>query len=144
MRPSERQKRSLPQGKSVAKSLHLRVWTPDEVILDIEQVDWVNLELADGGSIGIRPGHAPLMAETLTAPVYFEDESGEHLLFLEAGILQIERTRVTVLTHGLANVEDSENQPDEDETRFDRLARALFAMLNAQPGDSVDVNDKEG
>ena len=144
MRPSEKQKRSLPQGKSVAESLHLRVWTPDEVILDIEQVNWVNLKLADGGSIGIRPGHAPLMAETLTAPVSFEDESGEHLLLLEAGILQIERTRVTVLTHGMANVDDSEDQPDEEETRFDRLARALYAMLNAQPGDSVDVNDKQG
>lgn len=144
MRPSEKQKRSLPQGKSVAKSLHLRVWTPDEVILDIEQVNWVNLELTDGGGIGIRPGHAPLMAETLTAPVYYEDESGKHLLFLEAGILQVERTRVTVLTNGLANVEDSEERPDEEETRFDRLARALFAMLNAQPGDSVDVNAKEG
>ena len=144
MRPSEKQKRSLPQGKSVAKSLRLRVWTPDEVILDIEHANWVNLELADGGSIGIRPGHAPLMAETLTAPVYYEDASGEHLLFLEAGIIQVERTGVTVLTNGLANVEDSEERPDEEETRFDRLARALFTMLNAQPGDSVDVNAKEG
>ena len=144
MRPSEKQKRSLPQGKTVAKSLHLRVWTPDEVILDIEHANWVNLELADGGSIGIRPGHAPLMAETLTAPVYYEDASGEHLLFLEAGIIQVERTGVTVLTNGLANVEDSEERPDEEETRFDRLARALFTMLNAQPGDSVDVNAKEG
>ena len=144
MRPSEKQKRSLPQGKTVAKSLHLRVWTPDEVILDIEHANWVNLELADGGSIGIRPGHAPLMAETLTAPVYYEDASGEHLLFLEAGIIQVERPGVTVLTNGLANVEDSEERPDEEETRFDRLARALFTMLNAQPGDSVDVNAKEG
>ena len=122
----------------MAESLHLRVWTPDEVILDIEQVDWVNLELADGGGIGIRPGHAPLMAETLTAPVRFADESGEHLLFLEVGILQIERTRVTVLTSGLANVEDTENQPEEEEIRFDRLTEALFTKLNAQPGDSVD------
>jgi len=128
----------------VAKSLRLRVWTPDEVILDIEHANWVNLELADGGSIGIRPGHAPLMAETLTAPVCYDDASGEHLLFLEAGILQVERTGVTVLTNGLANVEDSEERPDEEETRFDRLARALFTMLNAQPGDSVDVNAKEG
>ena len=144
MRPSEKQKRSLPRGKSVAESLHLRVCTPDEVILNNEQVNWVNLKLADRGSIGIRPGHAPLLAETLTAPVYFEDESGEHLLFLEAGILQIERTRVTVLTQGLANVEDAEEQPDEEETRFDRLARVLFTMLNAQPADSADVDDKQG
>ena len=128
----------------MAESLHLRVCTPDEVILNNEQVNWVNLKLADGGSIGIRPGHAPLLAETLTAPVYFEDESGEHLLFLEAGILQIERTRVTVLTQGLANIEDAEEQPDEEETRFDRLARVLFTMLNAQPADSADVDDKQG
>lgn len=127
----------------MAKSLHLRVWTPDEVILDIGQVNWANLELADGGSIGIRPGHAPLVAETLTAPMYFEDESGEHFLFLEAGILQIERNRVTVLTPGLANVEDSKDQPDKEDIRFDRLARTLFAMLNAKPADSMDANDKE-
>lgn len=144
MRPAKKQKRSLPQGRSVTKSLHLRVWTPSEIILDIEHANWVNLELADGGGIGIRPGHAPLMAETLTAPMYYKDESGEHLLFLEAGILNVERSRVTVLTNGLANVEDSEERPDEEETRFDRLARALFTMLSAQPVDSVDVNDKQG
>ena len=144
MRPSEKRRRSLPQGKSVAESLHLRVRTPDGVILDVEQVDWVNLELADGGSIGIRPGHAPLMAETLTAPVRFADESGEHRLFLEAGILHIERARVTVLTSGLVNVEDTENQPVEEEIRFDRLTKALFARLNAQPADSVDAYDREG
>lgn len=144
MGPSKKQKRSLPQGRPVTKSLHLRVWTPGEKILDIEQASWVNLELADGGGIGIRPGHAPLMAETLTAPVYYEDESGKHSLFLEAGILHVEPSSVTVLTNGLASVEDSEERPSEEETRFDRLARVLFTMLSAQPVDSVDVNDKQG
>jgi F0F1-type ATP synthase epsilon subunit len=124
--------------------LHLRVWTPSEIILDIEHANWANLELADGGGIGIRPGHAPLLAETLTAPMDYQDESGEHLLFLEAGILHIEPSSVTVLTNGLASVEDSEERPSEEETRFDRLARVLFTMLSAQPGDSVDVNEKQG
>jgi len=86
----------------VIKPLRLTVLTPVETVLDVEEVAWVQARLADGGGIGIYPGHAPLLAETVTAPLRYADESGEHALGLEAGILQVDREGVTIFTSGPA------------------------------------------
>jgi len=84
----------------VIKPLRLTVLTPVETVLDVEEVAWVQARLADGGGIGIYPGHAPLLAETVTAPLRYADGSGEHALGLEAGILQVDREGVTIFTSG--------------------------------------------
>jgi F-type H+-transporting ATPase subunit epsilon len=84
----------------VIKRLRLTVLTPAETLLDAEEVAWVQARLADGGGIGIYPGHAPLIAETVTAPLRYADPSGEHTLDLEGGILQVDRDGVTILTSG--------------------------------------------
>ena len=47
------------------------VLTPIKTLLDVEGVAWVQVRLADGGGIGIYPGHAPLLAETVTAPLRY-------------------------------------------------------------------------
>jgi F0F1-type ATP synthase epsilon subunit len=73
----------------------------------------VQARLADGGGIGIWPGHAPLIAETASAPLRYADETGEHSLSLKAGILHIEKTGVTVLTDGQAQVAPAEDAAGE-------------------------------
>ena len=78
------------------------VLTPIKTLLDVEGVAWVQVRLADGGGIGIYPGHAPLLAETVTAPLRYANGSGEHTLDLEAGILQVDGEGVTVFTSGPA------------------------------------------
>lgn len=124
--------------------LHLRVWTPGETLLDVADVRWVQAQLADGGGIGIRPGHAPLLAETVTAPLRYADQAGAQALDLEAGILQIERGRVTIFTSGLTqDPEISETSGALDRARFDRLARALLSTLRAQPGGVLDGEERE-
>ena len=82
----------------MTKSLRLTVLTPAETLLDVAEVAWVQVQLSDGGGIGIYPGHAPLLAETITAPLRYADGLGEHVLDLEAGILQVERGGVTIFT----------------------------------------------
>jgi F-type H+-transporting ATPase subunit epsilon len=84
----------------VIKRLRLAVLTPAETLLDAGEVAWVQARLADGGGIGIYPGHAPLIAETVTAPLRYADPSGEYTLDLEAGILQVDHDGVTILTSG--------------------------------------------
>jgi F0F1-type ATP synthase epsilon subunit len=123
------------------KPLNLTVLTPAEVLLDVADVAWAQVQLADGGGIGIWPGHAPLLAETVTAPLRYADAAGEHSLDLEAGILQIGRDGVTIFTSGLAG-DAAVQMPTEDErkVRFDRLARALLSTLGAQP----EVSGEEG
>jgi F0F1-type ATP synthase epsilon subunit len=123
------------------ESLRLTVLTPAETLLDVERVAWVQVQLADGGGIGIWPGHAPLLAETVAAPLRYADALGEHALDLEAGILQIERDGVTIFTSGLAGQAISARPPDEDQegARFDRLARALLTTLGAQPDEGLTL-----
>lgn len=88
----------------MTKSMNLRVWTLSEVILDAEYVYWVKLDLVDGG-IGIHPGHAPLVAETVQSHLRYGDEAGEHSMLLEAGLLHVDQNGVTISTSGLAEIE---------------------------------------
>ena len=130
------------------KPLHLTVLTPAETLLDAGQVEWIKLQLADGGGIGIWPGHAPLLAETVIAPLRYADAKGEHTLDLDAGILYIETDRVTIFTSGLAGKATSiaaisgtpSPTEDEQETHSDlkRLAGALLTTLGARPEEQTD------
>ena len=134
------------------KPLRLMVLTPAETLLDVAEVAWVQVQLSDGGGIGIYPGHAPLLAETVTAPLRYADELGEHALDLKAGILQVEGDGVTILTSGLAQTFEDfelsraalETLEVSDGARFDRLARALLTTLQAQPGEGPVLSGVEG
>jgi F0F1-type ATP synthase epsilon subunit len=128
----------------MSKPLRLTVLTPAETLLDVGEVAWVQACLADGGGIGIYPGHAPLLAETVTAPLRYADPSGEHTREVEAGILQVDGSGVTILTSGLVQTSEV-SQPSEvlEGTRFDRLAQALVSILEAQPGEVLDVDGEE-
>jgi F0F1-type ATP synthase epsilon subunit len=117
-------------------ALRLQVLTPAEALLDEEEVGWMQVLLADGGSMGIRPGHAPLLAETAAGSLQYgsRDDGGDgggRILNLEAGILRVERDRVTVFTGGLAQTFGAEYGLDTtDAENFDRLARALLSTLD--------------
>ena len=95
----------------MSELLRLTVLTPAETLLDVEEVAWAQIRLADGGGIGIYPGHAPLLAETVSAPLRYADRSGVHTLDLEAGILQVDRGGVTVLTSGVRQTSEDSDEP---------------------------------
>jgi F0F1-type ATP synthase epsilon subunit len=113
------------------KTLHLRVQSPAATLLDSD-VYWVDAQLADGGWIGIWPGHGALLAETIDAPMYYADEQGEHELDLQAGILEVSRHETLILTSGLIDDPrriERQQQPEEP-PRLGRLAQALVAALD--------------
>jgi F-type H+-transporting ATPase subunit epsilon len=117
------------------KPFRLTVMTPPQVLLEAEGVAWVQARLADGGPIGIYPGHAPLLAETAVAPLRYADTSGEHRINLGSGILQVSEENVMVFTGIVKPGEGLEPSPgSESDKHFDRLAQELLAKLNAQPG----------
>ena len=126
----------------MTKSMHLRVWTPGEVILDAECVYWVKLDLVDG-SIGIRPGHAPLLAETISAPLRYGDEAGEHSMILEAGLLHIDQNGVTISTSSLADTAPTDERRNGVEAHYSLLAQTLFTKLDAQSGQGVENDERE-
>ena len=88
--------------------------------------------LADGAGISIYPSHAPLLGETVAAPIRYADREGEHTLELEAGFLQVALDRVTIFS-GLNARGPNGQHLHQDATRFDRLARDLLAEPKTQP-----------
>ncbi len=118
----------------MAKLLHLEVLTPAAKLLDVAEAEWVHLRLADGTGLSVYPGHAPLLAETVTAPLRYADQSGEQTFNIEAGILQVEDNTVMIFTSGqLDAVEIGKPATVSAERRFERLAQELHARLEAEP-----------
>jgi F0F1-type ATP synthase epsilon subunit len=123
--------------------LHLRVLTPAETLLRVEAARWVYVRLADGAGISIHPGHAPLLAETITASLRYADASGEHGFDARAGILHIEGENVTVFTSGESEPAQARRPSTaSEERRFDRLARELRARLETE-GKNILERDRE-
>lgn len=118
----------------MSEPFRLMVLTPEQTLLDVQRVAWVQAQLADGGPIGVYPGHAPLLAETVAAPLRYQDPSGEHAIDLNAGILQVSGEGVTVF----ASIEASEAMEAPggatDDERFDRLAQELLTASDARSG----------
>jgi F0F1-type ATP synthase epsilon subunit len=85
----------------VARSLVLNILTPAGALVSGRSIGWLQARLADGGSIGIWPGHAALLAETVGGAVRFLDGSQQQSLDLQAGILHIDAGGATILTPGV-------------------------------------------
>jgi F0F1-type ATP synthase epsilon subunit len=120
------------------------VLTPAETLLQVEAARRVHVRLADGAGISIYPGHAPLLAETVTAPLRYADTSGEHRFDARAGIVQIEGNQVTVFTSGeWEPSEEPRAASAAEERRFDRLARELQARLEGEDGDILETDREE-
>jgi len=111
--------------------LRLRVMTPSSTVLDVRDVAWVRLRLADGGGIGIWPDHGPLLAESVSGRVVFADDAGEHSREVGSGILSIRDNEVTILTADATAAAKAPRDAGEggDAMRFRRLARALYQGL---------------
>jgi F0F1-type ATP synthase epsilon subunit len=125
----------------MSKSFHVTVLTPERALLETGGVIRVQAQLADDGPIGIYPGHAPLLAETVAAPLRYADGSGEHTLDLDAGILQVSEAGVTVFTNQTSEVWQTTEVSEGDE-HFDQLAQELLTNLSAQPDGVLDTEQQ--
>jgi F0F1-type ATP synthase epsilon subunit len=91
----------MKRSSRMNERLRLTVLTPVEALLEDVEVAWIKAQLAGGVPIGIWPGHASLLAETVPAPLRYAGADGEEHLALQAGILRIKPSgEVTVLTGG--------------------------------------------
>jgi F-type H+-transporting ATPase subunit epsilon len=108
--------------------LALRILTPAERLLEITDLRWIQVQLVDG-SLGILPGHAPLLAEMAGHELRYANDEGEHCISLEAGILQIRGDTVTVFTGSAVGQEASETPEREEAVSFSRLTGTLLKAL---------------
>ena len=119
--------------------LSLRILTPEGAIFEKDDLVSVRVLLVDGGSIGIRSGHAPLIAETVRGSVDFRTKTDQDGIELFPGVLDIRQNVVTILTAGL--VSGIPESPEESEKiEFDRLMATLARQLEL--GDETNINEK--
>jgi len=119
----------------VPDTTRLTVITPAETLREVEDVAWVRLRLADGTGLTVYPGHAPLLAETIAAPIRYAAHGNEHALNAEAGILRVDRGAITVFTSGEADLEATGPAAvSSQEREFKRMARELRESLGQESG----------
>jgi F0F1-type ATP synthase epsilon subunit len=112
---------------TVAELLRLRVWSPAESLVDVQDVLWVHVELSQVRPLTIWPGHAPLLAETAGEGLRYADEAGTHMVVLPPGMLQVSGNEVLILV-GSGELQGASEDGDE---RFERLTDALLAAAGS-------------
>ena len=110
-------------------SLELKILTPEGSLIEADSLESINVPLADDFPIGIRTGHAPLIAETIKGKVIYRGSSQENQIELHAGVLEIRENMVVILTPGKVSSMPREiNQPSV--TEYERLMNTLAEKLN--------------
>lgn len=121
---------------SPRERLHLKILTPQGIILERDALTGVNVPLADGLPIGIRPGHAPLIAETAQGRIRYRTTTSEADIELHAGVLEVRQNDIMILTAGKV----SETPPEistQPEKAFDRLMQTLIDKLVPEQEEKV-------
>ena len=109
--------------------LTLRILAPEGAILEKENLSAVNVPLVDGGSIGIRPSHAPLIAETSRGVIQYRSDISQDSIELHPGVLNIKDNLVIILTSGeMLQTDNVILEPAGNE--FDRLIQTLISDLH--------------
>jgi len=109
--------------------LTLRILSPEGKITEIENLNAVNLSLANDRPLGIRPGHAPLIAETKRGAVTYHKSGKEEQIHIHAGVVEIRNNFVTILTAGEVFHPES-NIMQEKDTEFSRLMQTFIKHIN--------------
>ena len=123
-----------PRGK-----LTLKILTPEGLIFKEEGLDAVNIPLADGCPIGIRPGHAPIIAETLKGAIHYRSVHQENEVLLHAGVLDLRDNVVILLTAG--EVEKTpESLAEPVPTEYDRLMQTLIQQIQLEDQDEQETS----
>lgn len=122
----------------MARTFELRVVDPARSLLEVEEAQWVHARLVNGTGLTVYPGHAPLLAETIAAPLHYADGAGEHVFHAAAGILEVRGNEVSVFTSGEWKGETvPETSTIPEERRFKRLARELRIRLEEEQQEST-------
>lgn len=109
--------------------LSLRILTPEGAIFETENLSSVTVPLVDGGSIGIRPGHAPLIAETAQGNIRYQTESENKVIELHPGVLEINNNIIIILTAGQVS-QTPGFLTKVAVTEFDRLMQTLVMAIS--------------
>ena len=126
----------------MAETLELEIVTPTRRVLT-ERVSEVILPSEDG-YLGVRPGHAPLLARLDVGEVWYKKDGGESFLALSGGFAEVLRTGVSILAETCEPVDEIDSSRAESskqraetrikaqgsETNFDRAELSVQRAMN--------------
>lgn len=124
-------------------TLTLKIITAQGTILEKEGLSAVNLPLLDQLPIGIRTGHAPLIAETSKGKIKYRSPEEEGEINIHQGVLKVRNNLVTILTSGEVTEEvDDDCQFSNELLNYDRLMKTLvdktFFSFTAEINNNAD------
>ena len=113
---------------STSNLLRFKVITPEGIMREIDNLTAVNVPLVNDYLIGIRPGHAPLIAETKQGKIICRTRTSEVHLELHGGVLEVENNEVIIFSAGeVTNRTSIHTHPPT--TTYDRLMRTLIGEI---------------
>lgn len=81
-----------------APTLRLEVLSLGSGGLQLDGITRLQMKLADGSWLGLRPGHAPIIAATDDGLLKYEQDGEEQTVPVKAGIMTLSDNLVSILT----------------------------------------------
>ena len=112
----------------MAETLELEIVTPNRRVL-AERVAEVILPSEDG-YLGVRPGHAPLLARLDVGEVSYRKDGEECFLALSGGFAEVLRSGVSILA------QTCESADEIDKTRAEKAKERAERRITAEASDT--------
>ena len=113
----------------MANVMQLDVLSPDAYVITADNITYVGAKTTRGG-YGIKPRHATMVAELVSAPLkYCDDQGAAHYLFVDGGFLEMKENKVTVMSVAAETAESF----DAEKAQAD-LERAQARIDNPKEG----------
>ena len=112
------------------KTLNVSVVTPDGPVLD-GTYEMVSCR-AEGGELGILPGHIPLVAPLTISAVRLKSENNTEYVAVNGGFVEVRPDQVTILA------QSAEKPSDIDVDRAQQAKERAEQRLNSKREDDVD------
>ena len=117
------------------KSLALIVKSPAGVLYERSGLRSLQLELRDG-KLGIRAGHAPLIAEVSNGDAVMDDGISVERIFIQTGVAVVQDDKVMIYTHSIdPNVVAINSATTKTDDEFDDLFKSIVSTL--MPGSTT-------
>ncbi len=110
------------------KTINFKALSPDGLVFERGEIINISIPLVNGARIGIRPGHAPLIAATGSGLIHYRSDSEEAEIQLLPGILIIRDNLITILTAGL-KVDSTEISFEQTNSDYERLMNSIIETL---------------
>ncbi|HOR18477.1 MAG TPA: hypothetical protein PLE10_01430 [Brevefilum sp.] len=111
--------------------LTLHILSPDGINFEKGGLQEVVVPLADGGSIGIKPGHATLIAETVRGAIRYRTELEQESIEVLPGVLDIRDNTVIILSAGKVSQQTS-IVSEAGSMNFERLMQTLINKIQVE------------